>query len=108
MRRILVDHARGRARDKRGGGALKVSLDEASAVSGQKAEELIALDDALAALAGFDPRKSKLVELRFFGGLSAEETAEVMGISTRTVEREWRLARAWLRRELNRGGDDEA
>ncbi|HKY04067.1 MAG TPA: sigma-70 family RNA polymerase sigma factor [Blastocatellia bacterium] len=108
MRRILVDHARGHARVKRGGGAVRVSLDEAAVVSQQKAEEIVALDDALTLLAEFDPRKSRLVELRFFGGLSAEETAEVLAVSTRTVEREWRLVKAWLRRELNRGSNDEA
>src|SRR5205823_11066930 len=90
MRRILLDHARGQARGKRGGGVHRVSFDEGAIVSEQRAAELIALDDALNALAAFDSRKSRIVELRFFGGLSNEEVTEVMGMSLRTVEREWR------------------
>lgn len=101
MRRILVDHARNHARAKRGGDARKVSLDEAALVSEGRAAELVALDDALKSLAAIDPRKNQLVELRFFGGLSIEETAEVMKVSPRTVEREWNMAKAWLRREIS-------
>jgi RNA polymerase sigma factor (TIGR02999 family) len=101
MRHILVDHARSRRYLKRGGGARKVSLDEAMAVSGERGEDLIALDEALKALAARDERKSKVVELRFFGGLSVEETAEALGVSAVTVMREWALAKAWLYRELN-------
>jgi RNA polymerase sigma factor (TIGR02999 family) len=90
MRHILLDHARGQARAKRVGGARQVSFDESAIVSGQRAAELVALDDALNDLGALDPRKSRLVELCFFGGLSNEEVAEVMGISLRTVEREER------------------
>jgi RNA polymerase sigma factor (TIGR02999 family) len=102
MRHILVDHARKHQYAKRGGGAQQVSLDETVARVDQKADELVALDDALKTLARLDPRKSKVIELRFFGGLSLDETAEVMKVSSPTVQREWRSARAWLRRELNR------
>lgn len=108
MRRILLDHARGHARAKRGGHLQIVPLDEAAFVSEQKAAELLALDDALKALEQFDPRKSRLVELRFFGGLSNEEVAEVMGMSLRTVEREWRKAKAWLHQALTKGGMQDA
>ncbi|MBL8167869.1 MAG: sigma-70 family RNA polymerase sigma factor [Acidobacteria bacterium] len=101
MRHILLDHARAYARAKRGGGAIQVSLDEAAIVSEERAAELIALDDALTALAAFDERKCRLVELRFFGGLSNEEVAEVMQMSLRTVEREWRKAKAWLQRAIS-------
>ena len=100
MRRILVDHARGRQRARRGGGAFNLSLDEAGLVTGERAAELIRLDDALRDLEAVDPRKGRLVELRFFGGLSIEETAEALGISSRTVMREWRMAKAFLRREI--------
>ncbi|HKR58684.1 MAG TPA: sigma-70 family RNA polymerase sigma factor [Pyrinomonadaceae bacterium] len=102
MRRILVDFARARQQDKRGGGACQVSLDEAAAVSVEQTAEFIALDEALDQLATIDPRKSRIVELRFFGGLSEEETAEVLKVSPRTVRREWSLARAWLHRELKK------
>ncbi len=108
MRRILLDHARSQARAKRGGGALRVSFDEAAIVSGQRAAELIALDDALNALTAFDSRKSRIVELRFFGGLSNEEVAEVMGMSLRTVEREWRKAKVWLHHAISKGEPDGA
>src|SRR5437016_2245636 len=107
MRRILVDHARSHHYAKRGGGAVQVSLDEAAVVSLGQAVELLALDEALTKLASFDPRKSQVVELRFFGGLSLEETAEVLGISSPTVQREWRTAKAWLHRTLSRGEGDE-
>jgi RNA polymerase sigma factor (TIGR02999 family) len=108
MRRILVDFARARHQDKRGGAACQVSLDEAAAVSVERVAEFIALDEALERLAAIDPRRSRMVELRFFGGLSEEETAEALKISPRTVRREWSLARAWLRRELRQGEQDEA
>ena len=103
MRRILVDFARARHQDKRGGGACQVSLDEAAAVSVERNAEFIALDEALERLAAIDPRRSRMVELRFFGGLSEEETAEALKVSPRTVRREWSLARAWLHRELRHG-----
>ena len=103
MRRILVDHARSRGYRKRGGGARRVDLDEALAVSPQRAAEVVALDEALSRLAEFDPRQSRIVELRFFGGLSIEETAEVLGVSPGTVMRDWTLAKAWLRREISGG-----
>ncbi|HKQ79179.1 MAG TPA: sigma-70 family RNA polymerase sigma factor [Blastocatellia bacterium] len=102
MRRILVDHARARRFAKRGGGAQQVPIDEVADMPDGQAAELVALDDALNALAQFDERESKIVELRFFGGLSIEETAEVLGISPGTVMREWTFAKAWLKRELVR------
>ena len=100
MRRILVDFARSRGYQKRGGGALAVSLDEAAFVSDDKGADLVALDEALKSLAKLDARQSKVVELRFFGGLSVDETAEVLKVSSGTVRRDWSLARAWLHREL--------
>jgi RNA polymerase sigma-70 factor, ECF subfamily len=103
MRQILIDHARSHDRDKRGGALHKVSFEEAAMVAEERAAELIALDDALTDLAVFDTRKSRLVELRFFGGLTNEEISEVMGMSLRTVEREWRKAKAWLRRAVSNG-----
>jgi RNA polymerase sigma factor (TIGR02999 family) len=102
MRRILVDFARSRQYAKRGGKAPRLSLDEV-VVIGEECAELAALDDALNALAALDPRKSQVVELRFFGGLSVEETAGVLKVSAETVMRDWRLAKVWLRRELRRG-----
>jgi RNA polymerase sigma factor (TIGR02999 family) len=102
MRRILVDFARARDYAKRGGGARKVSLDEAAMISGGRGRDLVALDEALNALAELDDRQSRVVELRFFGGLSLEEVAEVLKVSVGTVRRDWSLARAWLHRELNR------
>lgn len=107
MRRILIDHARRHQSDKRGGGALRVSLDESYAVTQARAIELLAIDEALERLAGMDARKGRIVELRFFGGLSMEETAEVLGVSLPTVQREWRAARAWLHRMLTVGETDE-
>jgi RNA polymerase sigma factor (TIGR02999 family) len=101
MRRILVDFARSRHYQKRGGAARQVSLDEALVVSAARGDDLVALDDALTALAAIDKRKSEVVELRFFGGLSVEETAEVLKVSPDTVMRDWRLAKAWLLRELS-------
>ena len=103
MRRILVEHAR-RHNLKRGGGVQHVSLDEAAIVGGDEDTDLVALDDAMSSLARIDPRKVQVVEMRFFGGLSVEETAEVLKISPVTVKRDWRAARAWLYRELT-GGD---
>jgi RNA polymerase sigma-70 factor (ECF subfamily) len=100
MRRILVDYARTRAYQKRGGNAHRVTLDEALLVSPDRSAEVVALDEALKTLAGMDRRKSQLVELRFFGGLSIEEAAVVLGVSTGTVMRDWTLAKAWLRREM--------
>ena len=101
MRRILVDHARARLRARRGGGAQRVSLEQALLVSEERSPTLVALDDALNALSALDPRKGRVVELRFFGGLSAEETAEVLKISPESVKRDWRLAKAWLMREVS-------
>jgi RNA polymerase sigma-70 factor (ECF subfamily) len=102
MRRILVDFARSKRYIKRGGGAPTVTFDETAFASTECGADLVALDDALEALAELDPRRSQLVELRFFGGLSVEETAEVLKISPRTVVRDWMLAKAWLLRELRR------
>jgi RNA polymerase sigma factor (TIGR02999 family) len=101
MRHILIDHARKHQYAKRGGGAEKIPLDEIAELSDQRAAELIAMDDALRDLAMADPRKSQIVELRFFGGLSIEETAEVLDISPATVTREWRMARAWLHHAMS-------
>ncbi len=103
MRRILVDHARSHQAAKRGSGGVKLSLDEAINLSDERAADLIALDEALTALAAFDPQKSRIVELRFFGGLSIEETARVLGIGSATVIRQWRTAKAWLYNEVSRG-----
>ena len=100
MRRILVDHARARNYQKRGGGAVKVSFDEALVVSEEPDQDFVELDDALEALAKFDERKSRVIEMRFFGGLSVEETAAVLKVSPATVMGDWRLARAWLKREM--------
>ena len=104
MRRILVDYARSRRYAKRGGGARQVSLNEALIVSEGRSAEVVELDDALKALAAIDQRKSQIVELRFFGGLSIEETAEVLGVSPGTVMRDWTLAKAWLRKEMTADG----
>ena len=103
MRRILVDHARRRRYQKRGGGAALVTFDEALMVGESPGQDVIALDDALEALAKFDERKSRVVELRFFGGLSVEETASMLRVSPDTVMRDWRLAKAWLLREMRPG-----
>jgi RNA polymerase sigma-70 factor, ECF subfamily len=109
MRRILIDHARGHSRQKRGGEQKKVSLDEALIFSEQQADELLAVDDSLNLLAKIDPRQAKIVELRFFGGLSVEETAEVLGVSPKTVKRDWSVAKAWLYADLKeRYGIDAA
>ena len=101
MRRILVDSARARKFQKRGGGAEMASLDEAFAVTTEPGHDLVALDDALNSLTEMDPRKAQVVEMRFFGGLSAEETAEALKVSVGTVMRDWRLAKVWLLRELS-------
>ena len=104
MRRILVDYARSKGSQKRGGGAMKVTFDEGLPVAGDPAMDLVALDDALDALATMDERKSRVIELRFFGGLSVEETANVLAVSPETVMRDWKLAKAWLMRELRGEG----
>jgi RNA polymerase sigma-70 factor (ECF subfamily) len=103
MRRILVDWARARLSLKRGGDVQILDLEESLVVSPHASSELVALDDALKALEAFDPRKAQIIELRFFGGLSVDETAEVLKVSVETVARDWRLAKSWLRRELDRG-----
>ena len=102
MRRILVDHARSRRSHKRGGLATKVTFDEALVVTNEPRQDFVALDDALEALAQFDDRKSRVIELRFFGGLSVEETAAVVKVSPDTVMRDWRFAKVWLQREMRR------
>jgi RNA polymerase sigma factor (TIGR02999 family) len=102
MRRIMVDHARQRHALKRGGAAQKVTLDEAALVTETRSEELLALDEALENLAAFDPRMSKIVEMRYFGGLSTEEIAEVLKIHPNTVMRDWSAAKAWLYAALSR------
>ena len=106
MRRILVDHARGKHREKRGGGLHRIALDEEMSVSPRRDEDLVELDEALNKLAKLDPRQARIVELRFFGGLTVAEVADVLGVSKRTVENEWTMVRAWLRRELT--GDTHA
>jgi len=103
MRRILIDFARSRGYEKRGGGMLHVSLDDTPSVGNQPDPNIVALDDALKALAEVDDRKSRVVELRFFGGLSVEETAEILGVSAETVGRDWKLAKMWLLHELSSG-----
>jgi len=107
MRRILVDSARARGYQKRGGGIPKVTLDECLIGPKEKGTDLVALDDALKALAAVDPRKGRVVELRFFGGLSAQETATVLKVSPDTVLRDWRLAKAWLAREMGKAAASE-
>ena len=102
MRRILVDFARGRQSQKRGGAAQQVSLDQALEVSSDRGADLVALDEPLSLLASLDARQAQVVELRFFGGLSVEETAEVLKVSAGTVRRDWRMAKAWLLRELSK------
>ena len=108
MRHILLDQARRRVAAKRGGAAPRVNLDEVPDIGSGRARELIALDDALNALAKVDPRKARVVELRFFAGLSVEETAEVLKVSSDTVKRDWRLAKVWLLCELKDRGKNEA
>jgi RNA polymerase sigma-70 factor, ECF subfamily len=108
MRRILVDYSRGHDAKKRGKGFEKVFLEEADGVSKEKAADVIALDEALTRLAEFDPQQAQLVELRFFGGLSVEEAAVVLGVSRTTVKRNWNVAKAWLARELRRSDQKNA
>ena len=103
MRHILVDFARAQAREKRGGGGLQVSLSEAANIDSGQSADLVALDDALQSLEKLDPRQARVVELRFFAGLSLEETAEALKVSVGTVRRDWSLAEAWLYRELSEG-----
>ena len=107
MRRILVDHARRHQAEKRGGFRQKLTLDEAVDYSHTRDVDLVKLDEALTALAQFDARQSRVVELRFFGGLTIEETAEALGISPATVKVDWSMAKAWLRREIGGGGDTD-
>ena len=102
MRRVTVKHAERHRAAKRGGGVLKVPFDEAATATKASEEDVIALDEAMERLRELDPRQSRIVELRFFGGLTGREMAEVLGVSPSTIDREWRLARAWLRRELRR------
>ena len=104
MRRILVDFARSRQYQKRGGGAVRVTLTDDLVLDAEPGRDLVALDDALQALAGLDERKSQVIEMRFFGGLSVKETAEALQVSPETVMRDWKLAKAWLLRELGRAG----
>lgn len=105
MRRFLINYARDQHREKRGGHAVQISLSEVVLVSNEKSAELIALDEALERLALIDERKSRVVELRYFGGLSVEETAEVLGVATATVNRDWKMAKAWLSREIRHGSE---
>ena len=104
MRRILVDHARSRQASKRGGSMVRLPLDEAMGISAAQSLDFVALDEALTRLAEMDRRQAEVVELMFFGGFSEEEAAKVLDVSTRTVKRDWHVAKAWLRRELSRGG----
>ncbi len=103
MRRILVDHARAKHREKRGGEAIRLSLDDVINLSHERAADLIALDEALNTLAAVDERKSHVVEMRYFGGLSVAETARAMGVSPDTVMRDWKMAKAWLYQEIKGG-----
>ncbi|MBV9481045.1 MAG: sigma-70 family RNA polymerase sigma factor [Acidobacteria bacterium] len=107
MRHILVDHARGLRRGKRGGCRLRLPLDEELVFSPAKSAELVALDDALNRLSSFDARKAKIIELRYFGGMSVEETAEALNVHPNTVIRDWSLAKLWLKRELSKAGNNE-
>ncbi len=106
MRRIVIDHARKQSYAKRGGGIHKISLDEAAVMSEERAADLLALDEALSSLASIDEQQSRVVELRFFGGLKIAETAEVMKLSEDMVKREWGTAKAWLYREMSRSADE--
>ena len=108
MRRLLVDHARRQHAAKRGGGVPKLALDEALQVAEGRATDVVALDEALTTLTALDPQQSQIVRLRFFGGLTIEETAEVVGVSPATVKRDWTVAKAWLYRELRTGGPHDA
>jgi RNA polymerase sigma-70 factor, ECF subfamily len=106
MRRILVDFARSRGYQKRGGNVVRVEFDDGRIPAPDRSAEVVVLDDALNRLAEFDAREAKVVELRFFGGLNEKETAEALGLSLRTVQREWTLAKAWLLREMRPGGNE--
>jgi RNA polymerase sigma-70 factor (ECF subfamily) len=106
LRRILIDHARARRTAKRDGALHRVPLEEPLLLTDEQSDELVALDEALERLAQFDARQSRVVELRFFGGLTVEETAEALGISPKTVKRDWSVARAWLHREVSKSRDD--
>src|SRR5215831_3987585 len=108
MRHILVDHARARRYQKRGGNVNKVTFDEALVVTNEPTQDFVALDDALEALARFDERKSRVIELRFFGGLTVDETASILKVSPDTVMRDWRLAKVWLQREMRVAGSRDA
>jgi RNA polymerase sigma-70 factor, ECF subfamily len=108
MRRVLVDFARAQRRKKRGGEALRVSLSEAADIPKEQSADLVSLDDALSALEKLDTRQSRVVELRFFGGLSLEETADVLKVSVGTVRRDWSLAQAWLYREMSKAPDEQS
>src|SRR5262245_45519812 len=103
MRRILIERARSRRATKRGSGAERISLEDVEDISSERAANLVALDEALTNLAAIDPRKAHIVELKYFGGLTIDETAEVLNVSTPTVERDWNLARIWLHREVTKG-----
>ena len=105
MRRVLVEHARSRQYAKRGGTAQRISLDDVAVLTDQQAAELVALDEALTSLEALDARKARIVELRYIGGLSIEEAAETLGVSTATVERDWRSAKAWLYRAISQEKD---
>lgn len=107
MRHILIDHARAHTREKRGGGAVQVSLDQAVVIANEQAEQLLALEEALRSLEDLDAQKAKIVELRYFGGLNIEETAEVLDVSPRTVRREWQRSKAWLYRMISEGTANE-
>jgi RNA polymerase sigma factor (TIGR02999 family) len=106
MRRILVDYARSRNFAKRGGGAVKLSLEEGLFVSNERSEQVVAVHEALEGLAKIDPRQAQIVELKFFGGLSNEETGEVLAVSPGTIARDWTMAKAWLRREISKNASD--
>jgi len=106
MRRILVDYARSRNFAKRGGGAVKLSLEEGLIVSDERSQEVVAVHEALEGLAKIDPRQAQIVELKFFGGLSNEETGEVLAVSPGTIARDWTMAKAWLRREISKNASD--
>jgi RNA polymerase sigma factor (TIGR02999 family) len=108
MRRILVDHARSKGNAKRGGGAIHVDFNEALVVSDKADPALVRMDDALTQLASFDPRKARIVEMRYFGGLNANDIASVLGVSPQTVNRDWSLAKSWLAREMMGGERDVA
>ncbi len=108
IRRVIVDYARNRGRAKRGGGMARVTLHEAIALSSRRGDDLAALDEALERLAALDPRQARIIQLRFVGGMTVDEVAAATGLSKRTIEGEWTMARSWLRRELTRGTDSKS